>query len=126
MKYLFITALFLIFSQNIYADELVSKSSELIENAEAMQSEPVIVSKIDETSKPDTSTRSSFKNTNIEFSSVEYYELADSPNYKRKDRVLLGGIVPFIPIRSTIDASVEDPGVLQKSVSVLLYFKQNF
>ncbi|MGI9553671.1 MAG: hypothetical protein ACR2NC_02000 [Thermodesulfobacteriota bacterium] len=126
MKYLFITTLILIFSQNVYADEAVSDSPEVMAEAEAVHPDPVIVSKVDEASEPGISSKSNFTNTNIEFSTVKYYELADKPNYKRKDRVILGGIVPFIPIRSTIDASVEDPGVLQKSVSFLLYFKQNF
>ena len=126
MKYILIAAFIFIFTQNIYADEPVSNSSELIEDSESTQSEDIIVSRIDEDSEPGLSSEQSFKSTDIEFSEVEYYDLSDGPNYKPKRRILVGGIVPFIPIRSTIDASDEDPGIVQKSVSFLLYFTQNF
>ena len=125
MKYLLITTLFLIFSQNIYADEVVGKTG-IVDSSESTQYESTEVSRIDDISEFTTAGGSEFESTNIEFSTINYYEDADNPDYKPKKRVLLGGIVPFIPIRSTIDKSVEDPGLVQKSVSFLLYFKQNF
>ena len=126
MRYILIAALIFIFTQNLYADEPVSNGPERIENTESAQSEDIIVSRIDEVSEPELSSEQSFESTDIEFSEVEYYELSDGPDYKPKKRVLVGGVVPFIPIRSTIDASEEDPGIVQKSVSFLVYFKQNF
>ena len=125
MKYLLIAAFVLIFSQNIYADEAVA-NVEMTDNSNIPQSDETVVSELDENSGSGISLENEFESTNIEFSTVSYYETADSPDYKAKKRVLIGGIVPFIPIRSTIDKSVEDPGLVQKSVSFLLYFKQNF
>jgi len=126
MKYLLITTFIFVFSQNIYADEIVSIVSDSNVTARSEQSGQVEHSIMDESLEPALSSEGSFQSANIEFSKVDYYEYSDSPNYKPKERVIVGGIVPFIPIRTTIDASVEDPGLLQKSVSFMMYFKQNF
>ena len=123
MKYLLITAFIFIFSQNIFADEVVSSVSESVGTEQSDQDDYSIM---DEGLDSALSTKSSFQSANIEFSKVDYYEFTDSPDYKPKERVIVGGIVPFIPIRTTIDASVEDPGLIQKSVSFMMYFKQNF
>ena len=111
MKYLIITAFIFIFSQNVFADEAVTHGTDLNENDQALQ---------------EVSTEESYKATSIKFSEVNYYEYSDTPSYKPKSRILLGGIVPFIPIRSTIDKSVEEPELIDKRVSFMLYFKQNF
>ena len=126
MKYLIITAIIFVFSQNIYADEVVTVGAELDENSLAAQQVDHSEFIEEGDSEPAVSTEESYKNTKIEFSKIGYYEFSDNPDYKPRNRILLGGIVPFIPIRSTIDKSVEEPELIDRRVSFMLYFKQNF
>ena len=90
------------------------------------EKETASVSGFDESFDPEAAKNEDFTAANLVLSEIDYYELSNSPDYKQRNRILLGGIVPFIPIRSTISASDPDPGLVQKSVSVLVYFKQNF
>ena len=126
MKYLIITALIVIFAQNALTDELADENAEFVESSVAAENEALPDSGFDESSDPEAANIEDFTAANLVLSEIDYYELANSPSYKQRNRILLGGIVPFIPIRSTISASDRDPGLVQKSVSVLVYFKQNF
>ena len=91
--------------------------------------EPIIVAKLGlNSSNPIISeTRSNFVITKIEFATESYYQEQDGPSYKPKNTIIVGGVLPFVPIKSTIDETqATDDGLLQKSVSFLLYVKQKF
>lgn len=126
MKYLLILALTLFFSQNLLAEEQIESVSAEAGQDITAPSETVMVSKIEEDSGLFFKKDNPFKPAHLDLTDVEYYKLADKPSYQPKDTIFVCGILPWVPIRSTIDASVEDEGLFQKSVSFLMYFKQKF
>ena len=126
MKYVLILALTLLFSQNLLAEEQVEPVSDEAVQETSVPAEPVMVSMIEEDSGFFLKKDNPFKPTQLDLTDVEYYKLADKPDYRPRNTILVGGVLPLIPIRSNIDASVEDEGLFQKSVSVLMYFKQKF
>ena len=91
--------------------------------------EPIIVAKLGlNSSNPLISeTETKFVITEIKFATENFYYEQDGPSYQPKNTVIVGGVLPFVPIKSTIDETqVTDDGLLQKSVSFLLYIKQKF
>ena len=126
MKYLLILALTLFLSQNLLAEEQVETVSAEAGHEITAPSQTVMVSKIEQGSLLLFKKDNPFKPAQLDLTDVEYYKLADKPNYQPKNTIFIGGILPWVPIRSTIDASIEDEGLFQKSVSFLMYFKQKF
>jgi len=126
MKIITVFALTIMFSQALFAEDNTQIVPENTVQESSAQNEPVMVSMIDEDTVLFQKEENPFKLTELDLTDIEFYKLADKPNYKPRDTIIVGGLLPLIPIRSNIDASTEDPGLFQKNVSLLLYFKQKF
>ena len=126
MKFIATIALILLFTQGLIAEENTENAAGNAVQESAAPAEPVIVSMRNKDTGMFLREENPFKATELDLTDIEFYEAADKPNYKPRNTVLVGGVLPLIPIRSNIDASTEDTGLFQKSVSVLLYFKQKF
>jgi len=126
MKTIALFVLTILFSQALFAEENPHIVPEDTNQGSSAQNEPVMVSMIDEDTGIFLKEENPFKSTVLDLTDIEFYKFADKPNYKPRNTIIVGGVLPLIPIRSNIDASTEDPGLFQKSVSLLLYFKQKF
>ncbi len=126
MKFIATIALILLFTQGLIAEENTENAAGNAVQESAAPAEPVIVSMRNKDTGMFLREENPFKATELDLTDIEFYEAADKPNYKPRNTILVGGVLPLIPIRSNIDASTEDTGLFQKSVSVLLYFKQKF
>lgn len=126
MKYFAVLALILILSPSLMAEETSSETGESASLKTYFEGEPVMVTMRNKDTGMFLREENPFKATDLELTNIGFYKNSDKPNYKPRDTILVGGVLPLIPIRSNIDASTEDTGLFQKSVSVLLYFKQKF
>jgi hypothetical protein len=126
MKIITVFALTIMFSQALFAEDNTQIVPENTVQESSAQNEPVMVSMIDEDTVLFQKEENPFKLTELDLTDIEFYKFADKPNYKPRNTVIVGGLLPLLPIRSNIDDSTEDPGLFQKSVSLLLYFKQKF
>jgi len=126
MKTIALFVLTILFSQALFAEENPQIVPEDTNQGSPAQNEPVMVSMIDEDTGIFLKEENPFKSTKLDLADIEFYKFSDKPNYKPRKTIIVGGVLPLIPIRSNIDASTEDPGLFQKSVSLLLYFKQKF
>jgi len=129
MKIIATLALFLMFTQGLMAEENIlntEKALDTVSQESTAPAEPIMVTMRNKDTGMFLREENPFKPATLELSDVEFYETSDKPNYKPRNTILVGGILPLVPIRSNIDASTEERGLFQKSVSVLLYFKQKF
>jgi hypothetical protein len=126
MKILAMLAIILLFSQGLMAEENTSGTEETVSQESSVQAEPSMVTMRNKDTGMFLREENPFKATELDLADVEFYKFSDNPSYKPRNTILVGGVLPLIPIRSNIDASTEETGLFQKSVSVLLYFKQKF
>ena len=126
MKYFAVLALILLFTPAIMAEENSPGAEETVSQETFVEGEPVMVTMKNKDTGMFLREENPFKSEELDLGSIDFYSTADRPNYKPSDTILVGGVLPLIPIRSNIDASTEEKGLFQKSVSVLLYFKQKF
>ena len=128
MKYFAVVALFLILSPGLMAEEnTVNTEESAVSEGTYVEGEPVIVSMRNRDTGMFLRQDNPFKPEDIDLANIDFYSSSDRPNYKPRNTIIVGGLLPFIPIRSNIDErNSEDTGLFQKSVSVLLYFKQKF
>ena len=126
MKILAMLALILLFSQGLMAEENITGTDETVSQGSSVQPEPIMVTMRNKDTGMFLREENPFKATELDLTDVEFYMFSDNPSYKPRNTILVGGVLPLIPIRSNIDASTEETGLFQKSVSVLLYFKQKF
>lgn len=119
-------ALILLFSQGLMAEENITGTDETVSQGSSVQPEPIMVTMRNKDTGMFLREENPFKATELDLTDVEFYMFSDNPSYKPRNTILVGGVLPLIPIRSNIDASTEETGLFQKSVSVLLYFKQKF
>ena len=127
MKYIAIFALILLFTQGLMAEENSRPATEetvVMESSE--QSEPIMVTMRNKDTGMFLREENPFKPAELDLTNIDFYRASDKPNYKPRDTILVGGVLPLIPIKSNIDATTEEKGLFQKSVSVLVYFKQKF
>ena len=126
MKILAMLAIILLFSQGLMAEENTSGTEETVSQESSVQAEPSMVTMRNKDTGMFLREENPFKATELDLTDVEFYMFSDNPSYKPRNTILVGGVLPLIPIRSNIDASTEETGLFQKSVSLLLYFKQKF
>jgi len=126
MKILAMLALILLFSQGLMAEENTTDTDETVSQESSVQPEPIMVTMRNKDTGMFLREENPFKATELDLTDIEFYKFSDNPSYKPRNTILVGGVLPLIPIRSNIDASTEETGLFQKSVSVLLYFKQKF
>jgi len=126
MKILAMLAIILLFSQGLMAEENTSGTEETVSQESSVQAEPIMVTMRNKDTGMFLREENPFKATELDLTDIEFYKFSDNPSYKPRNTILVGGVLPLIPIRSNIDASTEETGLFQKSVSVLLYFKQKF
>jgi len=126
MKILAMLALILLFSQGLMAEENITGTEETVSQESSVQAEPIMVTMRNKDTGMFLREENPFKATELDLTDIEFYKFSDNPSYKPRNTILVGGVLPLIPIRSNIDASTEETGLFQKSVSVLLYFKQKF
>jgi len=126
MKILAMLAIILLFSQGLMAEENTSGTEETVSQESSVQAEPIMVTMRNKDTGMFLREENPFKATELDLTVVKFYKFSDNPSYKPRNTILVGGVLPLIPIRSNIDASTEETGLFQKSVSVLLYFKQKF
>jgi hypothetical protein len=126
MKILAILAIILLFSQGLMAEENASGTEETVSQESSVQAEPIMVTMRNKDTGMFLREENPFKATELDLTNIEFYKVSDMPSFKPRNTILIGGILPFIPIKSNIDESTEETGLFQKSVSVFLYFKQKF
>ena len=126
MKILAILALILLFSQGLMAEENITDTDETVSQESSVQPEPIMVTMRNKDTGMFLREENPFKATELDLTDIEFYKFSEKPSYKPRNTILVGGVLPLIPIRSNIDASTEETGLFQKSISVLLYFKQKF
>ncbi len=126
MKIIAMLAIILLFSQGLMAEENTSGTEETVSQESSVQPEPIMVTMRNKDTGMFLREENPFKATELDLTDIEFYKFSDNPSYKPRNTILVGGVLPLIPIRSNIDASTEETGLFQKSVSVLLYFKQKF
>lgn len=126
MKILAMLAIILLFSQGLMAEENATDTEETVSQESSVQAEPIMVTMRNKDTGMFLREENPFKATELDLTDIEFYKFSDNPSYKPRNTILVGGVLPLIPIRSNIDASTEETGLFQKSVSVLLYFKQKF
>ncbi len=126
MKILAMLALILLFSQGLMAEENTTGTEETVSQESSVQAEPIMVTMRNKDTGMFLREENPFKATELDLKDIEFYKFSEKPSYKPRNTILVGGVLPLIPIRSNIDASTEETGLFQKSVSVLLYFKQKF
>ena len=126
MKILAMLALILLFSQGLMAEENTTDTDETVSQETSVQPEPIMVTMRNKDTGMFLREENPFKATELDLTDIEFYKFSDNPSYKPRNTILVGGVLPLIPIKSNIDASTEETGLFQKSVSVLLYFKQKF
>ena len=126
MKILAMLALILLFSQGLMAEENITGTDETVSQGSSVQPEPIMVTMRNKDTGMFLREENPFKATELDLTDIEFYKFSEKPSYKPRNTILVGGVLPLIPIRSNIDASTEETGLFQKSVSVLLYFKQKF
>jgi hypothetical protein len=126
MKILAMLALILLFSQGLMAEENTTGTEETVSQESSVQAEPIMVTMRNKDTGMFLREENPFKATELDLTDIEFYKFSEKPSYKPRNTILVGGVLPLIPIRSNIDASTEETGLFQKSVSVLLYFKQKF
>lgn len=126
MKIFAILAIFLMFTQGLMAEENTGNADFEASREISDPGEPIMVTMRNKDTGMFLREENPFKSTELDLTSIDFYSTGNKPNYKPRNTILVGGVLPMIPIRSNIDASTEDKGLFQKSVSVLLYFKQKF
>jgi len=126
MKILAMLALILLFSQGLMAEENTTGTEETVSQESSVQAEPIMVTMRNKDTGMFLREENPFKATELDLTNVKFYTFSDKPSYKPRNTILICGVLPLIPIKSNIDASTEETGLFQKSVSVLLYFKQKF
>lgn len=126
MKILAILAFILLFTQGLMAEENTDNTDYTVSQEVSDPGEPIMVTMRNKDTGMFLREENPFKSTELDLTSIDFYSTGNKPNYKPRNTILVGGVLPMIPIRSNIDASTEDKGLFQKSVSVLLYFKQKF
>ena len=126
MKILLTIALTLVLSQGILAEENPANTEETVSQEAIVESQPVLVTMRNKDTGLFLREENPFKPTELDLNSVEFYNSSDSPSYKPRNTILVGGVLPFSPINSDQEESTEETGLFQKSVSVFLYFKQKF
>jgi len=126
MKILAMLALILLFSQGLMAEENITGTDETVSQGSSVQPEPIMVTMRNKDTGMFLREENPFKATELDLTDIEFYKFSEKPSYKPRNTILVGGVLPLIPIRSNIDASTEETGLFQKSISVLLYFKQKF
>ncbi|MEE9193006.1 MAG: hypothetical protein V3U21_00550 [Thermodesulfobacteriota bacterium] len=126
MKIIAMLAIILLFSQGLMAEENTSGTEETVSQESSVQPEPIMVTMRNKDTGMFLREENPFKATELDLTDIEFYKFSDNPSYKPRNTILVGGVLPLIPIRSNIDASTEETGLFQKSISVLLYFKQKF
>ena len=126
MKILAMLAIILLFSQGLMAEENASGTEETVSQESSVQAEPIMVTMRNKDTGMFLREENPFKATELDLTNIEFYKVSDMPSFKPRNTILIGGILPFIPIKSNIDESTEETGLFQKSVSVFLYFKQKF
>ncbi len=126
MKILAILAFILLFTQGLMAEENTDNTDYRVSQEVSDPGEPIMVTMRNKDTGMFLREENPFKSTELDLTSIDFYSTGNKPNYKPRNTILVGGVLPMIPIRSNIDASTEDKGLFQKSVSVLLYFKQKF
>lgn len=126
MKIIAILAFTLLFTQGLMAEENTDNTDFTVSQEVSDPGEPIMVTMRNKDTGMFLREENPFKSTELDLTSIDFYSTGNKPNYKPRNTILVGGVLPMIPIRSNIDASTEDKGLFQKSVSVLLYFKQKF
>ncbi len=126
MKILAMLAIILLFSQGLMAEENVTGTEETVSQESSVQAEPIMVTMRNKDTGMFLREENPFKATELDLTNIEFYKVSDMLSFNPRNTILIGGILPFIPIKSNIDESTEETGLFQKSVSVLLYFKQKF
>jgi hypothetical protein len=126
MKILTILALILLFSQGLMAEEDTSGTEDTVSQESSVYAEPIMVTMRNKDTGMFLREENPFKATKLDLTNIEFYKVSNMPNYKSRDTILIGGVLPLIPVISDIDASTEETWLIQKSVSVLVYFKQKF
>ena len=126
MKIVAMLALILLFSQGLMAEENTTGTEETVSQESSIQAEPIMVTMRNKDTGMFLREENPFKTTELDLTVIKFYKFSEKPSYKPRNTILVGGVLPLIPIRSKIDASTEETGLFQKSVSVLLYFKQKF
>ncbi len=126
MKILAMLAIILLFSQGLMAEENATGTEETVSQESSVQAEPIMVTMRNKDTGMFLREENPFKATELDLTDIEFYKVSDMLSFKPRNTILIGGILPFIPIKSNIDESTEETGLFQKSVSVFLYFKQKF
>jgi len=126
MKILAMLAIILLFSQGLMAEENATGTEETVSQESSVQAEPIMVTMRNKDAGMFLREENPFKATELDLTNIEFYKVSDMLSFKPRNTILIGGILPFIPIKSNIDESTEETGLFQKSVSVFLYFKQKF
>ena len=126
MKIFLTIALTLVLSQGLFAEENPTNTEETVSQEANVESQPILVTMRNKDTGLFLREENPFKATELDLNSIEFYNASDSPNYKPRNTILVGGVLPFIPIKSDNEESNEDTGLFQKSVSVFIYFKQKF
>lgn len=126
MKIIAILAFILLFTQGLMAEENTDNTDYTVSQEVSDPGEPIMVTMRNKDTGMFLREENPFKATELDLINIDFYSTENKPNYKPRNTILVGGVLPMIPIRSNIDASTEDKGLFQKSVSVLLYFKQKF
>lgn len=126
MKIIAIMALILLFPLGLMAEENTTGTEETVSQESTVQDQPIIVTMRNKDTGLFLREENPFKATELDLTSIEFYNVSDIPSYKPRNTILIGGVIPFIPIKSDNETSTEETGLFQKSVSVFLYFKQKF
>jgi len=108
------------------AEEDTSGTEDTVSQESSVHAEPIMVTMRNKDTGMFLREENPFKAIELDLTNIEFYKVSNMPNYKSRDTILIGGVLPLIPVISDIDASTEETWLIEKSVSVLVYFKQKF
>ena len=126
MKIIAILTLLLLFPIGLMAEEINTSTEDTVSKESKVESQPILVTMTNKDTGLFLREENPFKPTELDLNSIEFYSGSSIPSYKPGNTILIGGVLPFIPIKSNNEESTEETGLFQKSVSVFLYFKQKF
>ena len=126
MKIILTIALTLVFSQGLFAEENPTGAEDTLSQEAVVESQPILVTMRNKDTGLFLREENPFKATELDLNSIGFYNSSEVTSNKPRNTILVGGVLPFIPIKSDKEESTEETGLFQKSVSVFLYFKQKF
>jgi len=126
MKIITLVALILLFPFGLMTEGNTAGTQDTVTQESTVTPQPILVTMRNKDTGLFLREENPFKPIELDLANIDFYTFSETPSYKPRNTILIGGVLPLIPIKSNIDASTEEEGLFQKSVSVLLYFKQKF